>query len=70
MWFDKRLAVSQKAAVAPRMRIRRKRSVALFETFSSKDEIPSFAVACDCRQGFSYLRRKAGEFKQAFKVSP
>ena len=35
--------------------------------FSTKDEIPSFAVACDFRQGFSYLRREAGEFKYVFK---
>ena len=62
MRADKRLAVSQMAGLC-RMRIHRKRSVDLFETFSSKDEIPSFADACNFRQGFSDLRRKAGEFK-------
>ena len=55
--------MSQIAALTPRKRIHRKRSVDLFETFSSKDEISSFDAACNFRQGFFYLRRKAGEFK-------
>ena len=62
MHAEKRLAVSQIAGLC-RMRIHRKRGVDLFETFSSKDEIPFSAVACDIRQGLSYLRRKAGEFE-------
>lgn len=63
MYTDKRWAVLQITALA-RMRIHRQRcTIDLFETFSSKDEIPSFAAACNFRQGLSYHRRKAGEFK-------
>ena len=56
--------MSQIAALAARSRVHPQSSVALiFKTFSSKDEIPSFAAACNFPQGFSYLPNTSGEFK-------